>query len=62
MEEVPPVKEIILEVKTAYATFNEEALALVENRKKVSLQKALLASYPASQLAGYGSWLAGYGS
>ena len=36
LEEVPPVKEIILEVRALHITFNKDALAHIENRKTVS--------------------------
>ncbi|CDJ69233.1 hypothetical protein ENH_00066350 [Eimeria necatrix] len=37
LEEVPPVKEIILEVRMAYMELNHEAIALIENKNKVSI-------------------------
>lgn len=40
LEEVPPVKEIILEVRMAYMELNHEAIALIENKNKVSLTES----------------------
>ncbi|CDJ58176.1 hypothetical protein, conserved [Eimeria maxima] len=37
LEEAPPVKEIILEVRMAYMEFNAEAVARLENRNKLSI-------------------------
>ncbi|CDI85070.1 hypothetical protein, conserved [Eimeria praecox] len=37
LEEAPPVKEIILEVRMAYVEFNAEAVACLENKDKLSI-------------------------
>ena len=36
LEEIPPVKEVILEVRMAHMEFNAEAVARLENKSKVS--------------------------
>ncbi|CDJ52090.1 hypothetical protein, conserved [Eimeria brunetti] len=37
LEEVPPVKEVILEVRMAYMEFNAEAVGRLENKNKLSI-------------------------
>lgn len=47
LEEIPPVKEPILDVRIAQLVFNKESLAMIDNKKKVSQ----LTSKPDVQLA-----------